>query len=71
MVPEATWAQSSLAVPAQVPELLSPEERLISGRFLRRKPVVVARVLQRNRTIRIYREENSCPRSQQAEGVLL
>ena len=52
-------------------ELLLAEERLISGRFLRRKPMVVAEVLQRNRTVRIYREENSCPGSQQAEGVLL
>lgn len=40
------------------------EERLISGRFLRRKPMVVAKVLQRNKTGRVYREENSCPRSQ-------
>lgn len=40
------------------------EERLISGRFLRRKPMVVAKVLQRNKTSGVYREENSCPRSQ-------
>ena len=45
-------------------DVLSAEERLISGRFLRRKPMVVAEVLQRHRTSRIYREENSCPRSQ-------
>lgn len=63
-MPEATWAQSSLAVPAQVPGCPVSRGKTDFRQVPRRKPMVVAEVLQRHRTSRIYREENSCPRSQ-------